>query len=222
MKTYPLICIDNFYNDPDSIRNFALSQTYYNSPGNYPGLRTDQLHVLNKNIYDQFASKLLSIYNIQSNFNISTSFWKVTTINPDKNSPKNLGWIHRDGCSFAGVIYLTPGFDQNLGTTIYRQENFEEETEESNKKISTAMLKFYSSQEDLDFDSCILKNNSRFVETAKIYNVYNRLVSFDGTTPHGPSHYYMGEEIRLAQVFFVSVLDRNYVPPLQKIKQFAI
>lgn len=220
MNNYPLVCIDNFYNDPDSIRSFALTQQYYNSPGNYPGNRTEQLHIINEQLYDQFSLKLMSLYNIKSYFKIFTCFWKVTTIDLDPNSPKNLGWIHRDGCSFAGVVYLTPGFDKNLGTTIYKQDepsDVDVDTENTN-----AMLKFYSSREDVNFDSCILKNNSKYTETAKVYNVYNRLVSFDGDTPHGPSHYYMGEEVRLVQVFFVHVYDYQHVPPLQKIKSFAI
>ena len=34
-----LIIADDFYDDPDSVRNFALSQEFAVS-GNYPGLRT--------------------------------------------------------------------------------------------------------------------------------------------------------------------------------------
>ena len=33
------ICIDDFYEDPDSVREFALNQEYETS-GNYPGIRT--------------------------------------------------------------------------------------------------------------------------------------------------------------------------------------
>jgi hypothetical protein len=34
-----LMIIDNFYTDPDNVRNFALAQPF-NVTGNYPGART--------------------------------------------------------------------------------------------------------------------------------------------------------------------------------------
>ena len=38
----PTSCIDNFYDDPDSIRDFALSLDYHypNEEEFYPGMRT--------------------------------------------------------------------------------------------------------------------------------------------------------------------------------------
>ena len=32
----PISCVDNFYEDPDSIRKFALSLDYNKEDGNYP------------------------------------------------------------------------------------------------------------------------------------------------------------------------------------------
>jgi hypothetical protein len=214
MKNFPTICIDNFYNNVDEIREFALSQDFLDSPGNYPGKRTKHIQELNPDLYQRFCEKIFSVYYDSGDVEwmVETNFWKVSTLDPDPSSPKNMGWIHEDGCFFAGVVYLTPGFDANLGTTIYREVH-----EKSNDIDFRCMKKFYSTGEDDGFDKGILQNNSRFVESARFNNVYNRLVGFDGKVYHSPSHYYMGDETRLVQVFFVKRIKSNSSSPLQRV-----
>jgi hypothetical protein len=215
MINFPTLCIDNFYNEPDKIREYALKQDFLESPGNYPGKRTRPLHELNKDLFIGFCSKLFSIYysEIDIKWNVETSFWKVNTLHQDPKSPKNMGFIHEDGCLLAGVIYLSPGFDSKLGTTIYRQ------IKEKETLNFLSVKKFYSTGEDDKFDDVITKNNSAFEEVARIGNVYNRLISFDGNIPHSPSHYYMKDETRLAQVFFVRNLDTNKsTSPMNRIR----
>lgn len=214
MIKFPTNIIDNFYNEPDKVREFALQQGYLNSPGNYPGKRTKELHELNKKLFQEFCEKLFSIYYDLNNleWNVSTSFWKVSTIDNDPSSPKNMGWIHEDGCLFAGVVYLSPGLNKNLGTTIYKKiKNYD------NINVS-AMHKFYSKGIDEGFDEAIVNNNNRFEETTKICNQYNRLISFDGTVPHSPSHYYMENEVRINQVFFVHNIKHPSYSPLQRVR----
>ena len=52
MNLYPVTVIDNFYDNPDAIRNFALAQKYkfrHEETGIdyvYPGCRTKDLHEL--------------------------------------------------------------------------------------------------------------------------------------------------------------------------------
>ena len=51
-----LIVADNFYDDPDSVRNFALSQEF-SVRGNYPGLRTKSfLNDSTKQVIDALVS----------------------------------------------------------------------------------------------------------------------------------------------------------------------
>ena len=218
MINFPTLCIDNFYKEPDKIREFALQQEYEDSPGNYPGKRTKPLYMLDRGLFQQFCCKLFSIYYNLSDleWNVETTFWKVSTLHPDPSSPKNMGWIHEDGCLVAGVVYLTPDLNKNLGTTMYRQK--------SEKKTinGPAMKKFYSVGEDDGFDEAIIENNSYYEETVKLYNEYNRLVCFDGTVPHSPSHYYMGDEVRLNQVFFVKNIKSSSHFPIQRVRNFEI
>ena len=59
---FPTTCIDNFYKDPDGIRNFALSLNYNDNSGNFPGLRTDNLNKIDAQFYKQSVNKLLSLF----------------------------------------------------------------------------------------------------------------------------------------------------------------
>jgi hypothetical protein len=215
MINFPTIVVDNFYNYPDKIREFALKQEYINSPGNYPGKRTKQLYELNRDLFIGFCTKLFSLYyTTDTKWIVSTSFWKVSTIDSDPLSPKNMGWIHEDGCLMAGVVYLTPGFNNRLGTTVYKQVREKEIIDVK------SMHKFYASNIDENFDANMTKNNSSFDETTKIANEYNRLICFDGRASHAPSHYYMGNETRLVQVFFVNNIESSIPSPIRRIQDY--
>ena len=43
-------CVDNFFEDPDKIREFALSLNF-NEDGDYPGYRTKELAKIDQNLY---------------------------------------------------------------------------------------------------------------------------------------------------------------------------
>ena len=77
MKHFPAISIDNFYNNVDDVRKFALSQTYTAPPlGEYPGVRTDPLHEIDQEFTQQFCYKLFSLF---YNFNNEQVNWEITT-----------------------------------------------------------------------------------------------------------------------------------------------
>lgn len=212
MINFPTLCVDGFYNNPDAVRDFALSQEYFPSTGNWPGQRTKLLHYLNKEIFNKFCSSLFSIFytNEQMQWSVDTCFWKVGTVDPDPFSPKNMGWIHEDEYLFAGVVYLTPDIDKTLGTTIYKRVN--------NNTSSNTFKLFYLTGDDKGFDKAMLDNNKQFEETARFDNVYNRLVCFDGTVPHSVSNYYMKDRVRLNQVFFVNKVNSSCPTPIQRIR----
>lgn len=101
-----------------------------------------------------------------------------------------------------------------MGTTIYKQVKQKEPID------GKSMHKFYSSNIDDNFDENITKNNSCFEETIKISNEYNRFICFDGNISHSPSHYYMGDETRLVQVFFVFGIKTSISNPMQRIRDY--
>ena len=64
----PASCIENFYDDPDSIRDFALSLDYYppNRDENFPGVRTNCLSSIDDNFF-QFSTQIFLLKKILTN-----------------------------------------------------------------------------------------------------------------------------------------------------------
>ena len=51
---FPFTLIDNFYDNPHEIRNFALNLNYQRtSPLIFPALRSDLIHEIDKNFFDK-------------------------------------------------------------------------------------------------------------------------------------------------------------------------
>jgi hypothetical protein len=125
MNLYPVAVINDFYENPDAIRKFALAQKYkfrHEEEGLnyvYPGCRTQDLHVLDPSLQAMVLKKLVSAFHIPEHdlmrWAISSSFQSVSEIYKE-------GVIHTDNNTiFAGVLYLTPDAPLNSGTSLYKK-----------------------------------------------------------------------------------------------------
>lgn len=220
MKNIPAICVDDFYSDPDKIREFALSQTYYPSDiGKFPGSRTAGLQTLDEKFYNSFCQKLFSLFfNLEQTevrYQVSTAFQLIQPMDLDPNSLKNLGWVHvDDDVIFAGVIFLTPDIDLNCGTSIFKL------VDESKLDNSDAKHSFYKDRTDLNYEERLQMHRSAYVETIRFNNIYNRLICFDAESAHGVNNYYSSTEPRLTQVFFVEKIETDVFPPIARHKKY--
>jgi hypothetical protein len=173
-----LIIIDDFYNDPDSVRNFALQQEFC-VRGNYPGVRTKSFFTddVKEAIehYMQFAGKITDSFNhdgYTGAFQIATAMDRT--------------WIHADHHNmWAGVCYLTPDAPHTGGTGLFRHKATGEyrKTGEEN-------------HEAYDYTKWDLVD--------RIGNKYNRLVIYRGDLFHASLDYF-GNDLqngRLFQTFF--------------------
>ena len=227
MRNFPAVCIDNFYERPDEVREYALSLPFDNDNNDdkYPGKRTQPLHIIHDEFFQRFCGKLLSVYydinNIDIQWEVITQFQLIGNLSEEKHSPKNTGWIHTDGDSlFGGVIFLTPNIDPSCGLSIFNPQdkiNYEKNNIIDDDKV-ISRSKFHSTlEDDGNYDYIITEHNSKFIETMRFNNEYNRLVSFDGNTYHGVTNYYSGETPRLTQVFFVRKVTSKSNYPLTRI-----
>jgi hypothetical protein len=134
MNLYPVTIIENFYENPDAIRAFALEQKYsycHEIPDVkyvFPGCRSKDLFDLDKTLHEKICSKLISIFHntehdymrwaISTNFQIVTEEYKDGVIHTDHNK------------IFAAVLYLTPDAPLNSGTSLFKpNKNFDEKIE---------------------------------------------------------------------------------------------
>lgn len=209
---FPVISVDNFFDEPEKIRNFALSQTFNHSPeGKYPGMRTDYLHKINPKFFDHFTKKLFSIfYNFEAEavkWVVSSHFQLIESYDDDR---LNQGWIHLDDRSlFAGVVYLNQNPNPLAGTSIYDLKDHEEFDYDQTMKH-----KFYKgeiSDSEL-YINTLEKNNSKFEKTIEFKNKFNRLIAFDGKSYHKIDSFSNNKEPRLTLVFFVHEIQAKRTP----------
>ena len=233
MSLFPLTCVDDFFNNPDEIREFALGLDYEITPGNYPGKRSVELSEKHPHYMDAFAKKIFSLFydydKTEIAWNITSQFQKIDPFSHNPKSLLNKGTIHRDGESgeknspfLVGVIYLTPDPYPESGTSFYEKEDHIKnysDSSRSNFKFLDTKSHLYRNQYNnprryhRDFIQGIKENYKKYQKVVEIKNVYNRMVLYDGKFLHGQTNLYVGKnKTRLTQVFFIRRLDCENTP----------
>jgi hypothetical protein len=217
---FPTIVVDNFWDNPNWVREYALSQKF-DVAGKYPGMRTKNLDELNPQLFEKFVKKVYGIYydlesierdGIDLSIRIETSFQLIPPYTGDPNDAKDQGWIHMDHSAiFAGIIYLNPSNPFECGTSIYKPID-ESKLDWSQQE----RLDFWMGGKEDNYYQAFENNNSNFIETINVSNVYNRLISFDAYSYHGAQNFVTHDEPRLTQVFFV--YDSTIESPLDRMK----
>jgi hypothetical protein len=215
-RLYPITVVDNFFKDPDKVREFALKQIFKTNKERtdggenilYPGSRTDPLHIIDIDFYFEFTSKLSSIFHTGHEQRVNWEVYACFQLVP-KNW--NDGWIHVDGLNpCAGVIYLTPNAPLNSGTSIYKTNSlFDAERYE---ELQITKNSFYQKNiKSIRYDEERIECNSMFDETIKVNNLYNRCVMFNGNEYHGADTFFGSdsEDSRLTLVYFLSKVETD-------------
>jgi hypothetical protein len=198
----PTIILDNFYENPDLIRDWALSQEFFKgNRGSWPGLRTELLHTLNPGLFNLILKKLLfvlkdygytEILDMQTGFQVIEGSWGT-------------GWVHDDDPKLhvAGVIYLSPDAPTGSGTTIY-----EDQSDFNGDKYTELFMKDVFSEtveERAQYSKYREEQRAHFKPSISMGNVYNRCVIFDTRNWHSADNFFGDtlENSRLTQVFFI-------------------
>lgn len=207
MNLYPTVTvIENFYENPDEIRKFALKQqfSYCHELKNidyvYPGCRTKELFDLDKNLYEKVCRKLVSIFHNTQHDHMR---WAISTSFQVVEERFGRGVLHQDtNTIFAGIIYLSPDAPLNAGTSLFKpNKSFNEE------KYQAALI-----QNDVNFKAnkpISTEFHSMFDETVRVNNIYNTLIIFNAQTYHAANEFFGNslETGRMAQVFFINKID---------------
>ncbi len=178
--TPSLVVVDNFYKDPDKIRNFALKQKFDEHPKYHKGKRTDILFKF-PNLKTRFESIIGRKIKNWDNYGVNCCFQICI-------AGEQLVY-HCDQQEYAGIIFLTPDAPPNTGTTFYRSKITKKRKIENDSNIV--------------FKTGVL-DSTQFDVVDIVGNVYNRLVLFDAKMIHAASEYF-GNSLdtgRLFQMFF--------------------
>lgn len=218
MNLYPVTVIENFLENPDAYREFALAQKYRNlteipdAKYVFPGTRSLDLVDIDKALHEKILKKLVTVFHNAEYDNmrwaISTNFQSVTEEYGD-------GVIHTDhNTIFAAVLYLTPNAPLNAGTSLFRpNSSFDEAKYQQALKDNDVRFKAGKIVMDTGY-------HSMFDEIVRINNVYNTLVIYEGRHYHAANRFFGKnlQDSRLTQVFFVNRIDaqKNSVFPLRR------
>lgn len=230
LKVFPL-CIDNFFDEPDMIREWANSLPKERSEdGSWPGYRTLPLHEIDREFQVSLVLKILSAYYDLKYTNVSWTscnayFHVIPKYSEDTNSLSNVGWVHQDEeTDLAGIVYLTPNADVNSGTSLF---NLKKEYENSYLRFSNNPQKhaMYNGMrvDEEEYKKALYQHNDKFVETARFGNVYNRLVMYSAQEYHRINSFVTNSEDRMTFVFFMrgiksGVDERASRYPLSRVK----
>lgn len=202
-QSYPLsifdtyYIVDNFYTNPDMIRNHAINESKEDTTGgNYAGIMTNS-NFLTQEHLDTFAR--LVGHRVKS----STGFSGKFRFTKQNETPKQD--IHFDpgdnNCAWAGVVYLTPNVpDMTDGTIFWRHKRTNLESIPRDEK---GIKQFGDLKKFLDTEGI---DHSLWDRVMSVSFKYNRLVLFRPWMFHSPGAAF-GDSIyncRLIQTFFLS------------------
>ena len=197
--------MDDFFTDPDSVREIALKQLeqhteLINDKGEfYPGIRVSLTDDVGLDIVDKITKHIK-----RKPVEFEASFHLTSGIH-------DCGLIHHDIKKYAGVIYLNPKPPSNCGTVIasLKDPSFKELVESADEQLTK---EFSTANTTLDLD--VIKS---FIEVKEKYNqiffkvdgvienVYNRMIIYKGgSTYHCPDSSFgdTREDSRLVIVFW--------------------
>lgn len=185
-----LLILDNFYNDPMKIREFALSQAF-DVPGNYPGKRTVPFFTQDvKDLIEQFIYFQAGKITAFEEFKETTAFQYTTA--------SDRSWIHADQTTmWAGVCYLTPDAPPSGGTGIFKHKatGYSRVPRLDDGSYNTEILN------EINKDS---QDMTKWELMDRVANKFNRLVLYRGDLFHVSLDYFGRgmHDGRLFQTFF--------------------
>jgi len=175
--------VDNFYENPNEIRDFALNQNYFDDDG-YKGIRTRKQFFVEgtKEGFETVMGKKITKW---GGYVMNGRFQSIWAGLPQV--------VHCDGQMWAGMIYLTPNAPFSAGTKIVANKK----TKIYHGSQSDNVLDYFPNQETF-------LDETLFEDVDVLGNVYNRLVIFDAKSIHVAGDYF-GWDIpsgRLWHMFF--------------------
>ena len=175
--------VDNFYESPMDVRNFALQQEFMTDIRYFKGARTAQQFDFPglRETFEQIVG--FPITRWAETHGVSTRFQFCTAVDQVV--------YHCDQQSWAGVLFLTPDAPYSSGTSFFaHRETGARNMEEFQGRSVFENIGYY--------------DRSKFELVDVVGNVFNRLVLFNSHAIHAADQYFgtTKENGRLFQVFF--------------------
>jgi len=183
--------IDNFYEDPYAIREFALQQTYYPGEGAV-GHRTRKQFLFDglRESFEEIIDAKIADYTDDGfgwfNEGINGRFQYCPAGTPSV--------FHCDSQKWAAVIYLTPDAPPQSGTSFYRHKE--------TKVFHNTQIDWAAGQGTKVFNQHTFLDSTPYEMVDTVGNIFNRLVVFDGGLIHSGINYF-GWDISSSRLFHI-------------------
>ena len=227
---YPSLIIDNFFDNPDEIRDYANDCEWYRVD-RIIGYRTEDLTGSDKHreFFHFIAHKLLLLIDPHNTRDIryrANLFFQKQI--PGKSHLD--GWVHKDGAELSAIMYLNK--NDTFGTNLYKRKHQWSEgviTHEGGQGENVKHRGFINCEKpDFDEEEFLKdrsKNNDNFEMTAEIKGLYNRLFMFDSASYHAmvtPPPAGDKDERLILMIMFHDIYKHNFKNGLIESKRFTI
>lgn len=189
-----IIVVDNFYADPDLVRNFAMYNLKFEASGYHKGQRSASKYILEgtKERLEQIMGRKIVNWNHPNYANGVFQF--CTADQPIV--------YHVDSQMYAAMVYLTPDAPVDTGTALYKSRvtgvrGFAQDGRMGEDYYNT----FKGLSQDMNF-----YDRTQFEKVDDVGNVYNRLVIFNSSNLHAATGYF-GDTIENARFFHLFFFD---------------
>lgn len=207
VQNYPIYLVDNFYKNPDEVSDYLFNRDVpLWKIGEQPSFNSK--HFFDHRLIDhddriypayKFITEIFdSTYQLD---NVVITNMTRFLDNPFNNYKEKYWWPHIDsdkrGQMLNAIVYLNKN-EENSGTNLYDPEVMNNPGWKSRQKYPE------------HFFCWATKSNFKIIKTFK--SIYNRLVIFDGSIPHGmniTNDRFFGNEYRCNQVFFLNKYQRG-------------
>lgn len=224
MTTIPVTILDNFLDNPNFIRDWALSLKYEKAKhGNFPGGRSKCLSTLHPFFYDFLNKKILNLF-----FPNTPVTWEAQTYFHLSKNIEKTGWIHQDNKQITSIIYLSPeDSNVNRGTSLYELKPNKIHAYNSHKEstLNQHMPDHYLTG-NINEEVYNLKNNwenNTFNKILDIQDKFNRLICFDPYTLHANNNIISkSSKDRLTLITFINSISHPSNFPIPRSKQIPL
>jgi hypothetical protein len=199
-QEFPIVYIDNFYKNPDKVRNLALRCPPTNNPricGGVPGTRVDMnmnldhMHEVWKSIADNVYGLKMGEVNTFDQACLQVPFSVNVTQSKDRVRLPHIDYpFGSDGRGWAGLIYLNKNKECQGGTAFYNYKG---------NQVDPSQDGIWD--EDFVSDSV---GPWELIHLAEMK--YNRMIFYPDSVLHGAYDkpgFFEGDNYRLVQVFFL-------------------
>lgn len=190
-----VIVVDNYYNNPDQVRDYAMTLDFNPNVKYHKGSRTEVKTIFEgtKQSFEKLLGKKITVWEEH----IYNGVFQYCTA-------QEALVYHTDNQSYAAVVFLTPDAPPECGTSFYKSKN--------NGLMAyptAADCQKHGKSEDQLFNEMFAGNfydKTRWDLVDVVGNVYNRLVIFDAKRVHAASAYF-GDSMENSRLFHMFFFD---------------